>query len=128
MYFEDIRIVGVDEQATMRAETGGQMFNVVLKLSGYAPWEWSEYFDARWKSELYMMKRHACASNGFITITCVPTELETEHLSHLQAVVDETNTVYRTHLAKTKLKDDIKKKQDDDDKAFIGELSAKLFK
>ncbi len=128
MSFEDIKIVGIDEKASARSEPSSGLFDVVLKLSASAPWEWSEYFDARWESEFYMMKRHATASGAHITITCVPSELEVDHLPHLEAVIGETNAAYRAHLAKTKADENAKKKQETEDKAVLDQLNTRLFK
>ncbi len=128
MSFEDIKILGIDNEASDRSEPGSELLDVVLKLSASPPWEWADYFDARWKHELYMMKRRAYVSGASITITCVPSELESDHLSHLQAVIAETNATYRAHLTKAKTKENARRKKEAEDKAILDQLNTRLFK
>src|SRR5687767_2584694 len=96
--FEDIRIVGLDETASYKPDPTKALYNVVLDLSAAAPSDWAQYFNQRWKSEFYMMKRRAQVSGRRLIIYCVPDELEREHLPHLKEVIEETNEAYRAYL------------------------------
>lgn len=128
MDFQDIKIIGIDEAASKRAGKGGELFDLVLKLSASAPSEWCDYFDGRWKQEIYMMKRNAYASGNRITITCVPTELEKDHLPQLSGVIEATNAAYRTYIVKRESEEAKKKELEAEDKATIGNLNNQLFK
>lgn len=128
MDFEDIEIEGINNDESTRRDPASGLFDVVLNLSALPPWEWSEYFNARWKQEFYMMKRHAYASGTGITITCVPSEIETDHLSHLEAVINETNAAYRAHVARAAATQAATNKQEAEDKTTLDELNTRLFK
>jgi hypothetical protein len=98
--FSDIKITGVNEDATRNTNPSLRLYDVVLNLSSSAPSEWSRYFNQRWENEFYMMKRIAVASAGSITIQCVLDELGKDHLPRLKSVIAETNQKYREYLAK----------------------------
>lgn len=68
---------------------------LVLRLSDYAPPQWSEYFNHAWQQNFYMMKRNARASGDKIEITCMPDELQSDHIPELKKVIAETNEAYR---------------------------------
>jgi hypothetical protein len=127
MAFADIAIVGLDEKASTR-EQGTDLFNLVLKLSAYAPSEWCDCFDSNWQYELYSMRRRAYASGNTIRILCVPSELKTEHLPHLQSVVNTANGTYKRYLAEVEAMEAKRKKKDTEDKAALAELGVDLFK
>ena len=98
--FEDLRIVAIDVSASCPAIPPSNLVNIVLTLSGSAPDDWSAYFNVRWNSHIYILKRaaHICANH--LEICCVPKELEAFHLPELKAVIAETNQVYRQFLPK----------------------------
>jgi nitrate/TMAO reductase-like tetraheme cytochrome c subunit len=127
MAFTDIKIVGINENASTRS-AGSNLFNVVLTLSSSAPWEWSQHFNQRWQQEFYMMKRDASASGNQITITCVPAELETDHLQRLNAVAEATNAAYSGYIAQKEAANAASQKKDAEDKGLLSQLGAKLFK
>lgn len=128
MAFEDITIVGINNSASSRADSQSALFDLVLKLSASAPREWSNYFNERWEQEFYMMKRHAEASGSRITITCVPSELEEDHLPHLNSVIAETNNAYRAYIGKKDAHEQARKQQEREDSATLNDLNARLFK
>lgn len=96
--FEDIRIVGMDDESSSKRDPHLALFDIVLDLSGGAPPEWAQYFNARWDQHFYMMKREASVSGSRLTICCVPDELEKSHLPELKKVIDETNQKYKQYL------------------------------
>jgi len=120
--FEDVQIIGIDKDASHRSERTPGLFDIVLKLSTSAPWEWSLNFNELWKREIYMNKRQATASGARITITCVPSELEADHLPHLEAVISKANVAYSARLARTKVDTDSRKKQEIEDKAILEQI------
>lgn len=40
MTVEDIKIVGIDKNASVRSKRSKSLFDIVLELSASAPWEW----------------------------------------------------------------------------------------
>jgi len=98
--FQEIRITGIDEQASGEGDRNSQLVNIVLTLSARAPHEWANYFNVHWEQHFYMMKRKAWVSGSRLTINCLPEELEKDHLPELRKVVAESNTAYQEHLNK----------------------------
>jgi len=125
MAFTHIKIVGIDQKSSTRES--GDLFNVALNLSTAPPPEWNQLFNANWGGVLYSMKRKAYASRGLIIITCVPAELETDHISYLNAAVAETNATYVKYLAERQVMKDKVAKKDTEDKALLSGIEAKLF-
>lgn len=128
MAFDDISIRDIDQNETQRNEAHSGLFDVVLRLSASTPEQWSEYFNSRWEHEFYMSKRHACAVDDTIIITCELSELEIDHLPRLEGVIAETNSAYRDYLAKRKAKEAARENQEGKDKFVLDQLSKQLFK
>ncbi len=97
--FEDIRIVSMDEGSSHWPNPRVVMYNIVLNISGSAPYEWATYFNQRWKQHIYMGKASARVSGRKLHIYCIPDELEKEHIPELNKIIFETNNSYRTFLA-----------------------------
>jgi hypothetical protein len=66
--FEDIRIVGMNDEASHNPDPSKALYNIVLELSATAPHEWAEYFNARWRHEIYSMKRRAQVSGRRLVV------------------------------------------------------------
>ena len=96
--FEDIRIIAIDDKAS-RPSGQGALMDIVLRLSQIAPPEWADYFDDAWKQHIYMTKRNASASGNQITITCIPDDLESDHIPELKKVIADTNKAYGAYHA-----------------------------
>jgi hypothetical protein len=128
MPFDDIVILGIDQDASSRIDERSALFDVVLKLSASAPWEWASYFNGCWEREFYMLKRHAEVAGSRITITCVPEELEQEHLPHLNSVIEQTNVAYRAYIGKKEAQEQAQKQQEREDNAALKDLNSRLFK
>ena len=128
MAFEDITILGLDEESSSRVDSKSALFNVVFKLSATAPWEWANYFNDRWAKEFYMTKRKADASGSAITITCIPDDIEKDHMPHLNKVIADTNSAYRTHVAKSHVQEESRELQERHDAITLSNLGNRLFK
>lgn len=124
--FEDIRIIGLDETASFKPDPSKALYNVVLELSSPVPSEWAQYFNQRWKSEFYMMKRRAEASGRRLIVHCVPDELEREHLPRLKEVIAETNAAYREYISRRKLQDSQRRTETDRERADLVQLKHRL--
>jgi hypothetical protein len=124
--FEDIKIIAFDDTATYKSDPNSALMHVVLNLSASAPYEWSNYFNQRWKSHLYMMKRNASVSGKRLEIYCVPDELQKDHISELNKVIAETNQAYRQYLAHAKREADAKAESEAAEKAKLAEIKNNL--
>jgi hypothetical protein len=129
MTFQDIEIVGIDENASTRSEgaTSG-LFNIELKLSCSAPSEWAQEFDRRWQQHMYLAKRRACASGSKISILCLPDELESTHIPELKKVIVETNKHYRTFVSGVQAAHEQRLTAESRDKTLLQDLNKRLSK
>ncbi len=96
--FEDIRIMGLDEQRSHKSDST-ELYNMYLQLSSQPPVEWRRIFHDEWRGHLHSNWREARVEGGYVVIHCVPDELEKHHLSLLQTAVGKANTRYRCRLA-----------------------------
>lgn len=124
--FEDIKIIAFDDKATYRSDPNSALMHVVLNLSASAPYEWSNYFNQRWKSHLYMMKRNASVSGKRLEIYCVPDELQKDHIPELNKVIAETNQAYRQYLVQAKREADAQAEREAAEKAKLAEIKSNL--
>ena len=94
--FTDIKIVALDDAAS--EPSGDRAFvRLILKLSQSAPSAWSQYFNDAWGQHIYMKKRRASASGDRLEITCMPEDLEKDHLPELNKIISATNSAYRSY-------------------------------
>lgn len=100
MDFEDICIVGLDEERTRNPDPSYDLFDMYLELSSTPPAPWAKLFAKEWSFPRHTMWREAEVRGGYIVIHCVPEELEEKHLPYLQEAVQEVNEKYREDLAK----------------------------
>ncbi len=129
MTFRDIEIVSIDEGASSRSQgPHSGLFNIALKLSSFAPSEWSDYFNQRWQQHLYMMKRRAQASGSSITILCPPDQLEKDHIPELKIVIEETNRAYHAYLIRVQASEEERRKAEAKDKGILQDLGKRISK
>lgn len=124
--FKDIKIAGLDEEASAPREPGSPMFRMHLTLSASAPSAWSQYFNDRWQGHFYMMKRRAEAYGSSIIIECIADELQNDHLPELKKIVADTNTAYRAYCEKQQHERERVAAQEAADKAKVADLKDKL--
>lgn len=124
--FEDIRIVSMDEESSHWPNPKVAMFNIVLNLSGSAPYEWGNYFNQRWKQHIYMGKASARVLGRKLQIYCVPDELEREHIPELNKIISETNNTYRIFLTARIQQDAARKTQEDAERDQLKSIKNKL--
>ncbi len=113
--FEDIKIVGMDDEASYKSDPNSALYEIYLNLSSSAPYEWAEYFNTRWQQHFYMMKRRASVSGDKLNIYCVPDELES-HINELKKVFSETNQAYKSHLSALEIDAERAKQEADKEK------------
>jgi hypothetical protein len=124
--FEDIKIIAFDDKATYKSDPNSALMHAVLNLSASAPYEWSNYFNQRWNSHIYAMKRKASVSGKRLEIYCVPDELQNDHIPELNRVIAEANQAYRQYLAKTKREADSQASREAAEKAKLAEIKNNL--
>lgn len=99
MEFEDIRIVGLDEERTRNPDPSYDLYDMYLELSSTAPVPWAKLFAKEWSFPRHTLWREAEVSGGYVVIHCVPDELEEKHLPHLKEAVQKVNEKYREYVA-----------------------------
>jgi hypothetical protein len=93
--FEDIRIGGLDLEATTGPAPGTDVWDVHLRLHPAPPEVWDQIFELVWSGRRYQRWRRARISGGSLVITCDLDEIDAYHLPHLETAVAETNGRYR---------------------------------
>lgn len=96
--FEDIRIIGLDEDRTFKPDTGKALFHMYLRLSGEPATEWEQIFEVERRFPRHSMWRKAWVEGNHIIVHCVPDELEKYHLNDLKQDVKNANTKFRDYL------------------------------
>lgn len=99
--FQDIQIVGVDQDRTLLNSINGTMYRVHLTLSAPAPEDWRKLFGAEWRFPRHSMWRKAHATGEHVIIECPIAEIEQHHKQPLKDVLSDVNRKYREHLAGT---------------------------
>ena len=124
--FKNIKITGMDDNASNRPDPSEKLFNIVLNLSTRAPYEWADYFNRSWQQHIYMMKRKASVSGRKLTIYCVPDELEKDHIPELNKVIAETNQRYSEYLSSKNIEKQQKNQEEKAEKAALRDLKDRL--
>ncbi len=96
--FEDIRIVGIDENRLYRPDPNKLLYHVYFRLSKRPPAEWVEIFDAERRFPRHTMWRRAWIEGEFIVVHCVPEEVKTNHLKDIKQDTASSNSKYREYL------------------------------
>lgn len=128
MPFTDIEILEIDTQLSKRRSDHEALFDIALRLSVPPPSEWNEIFNNLWAQEFYMMKRDAHVAGGHVVISCVPTELQAEHLPRLRSIARTSNETYRQILSNRERTQNEKAQAKADDHKILEELNRSLFK
>lgn len=124
--FNDITIIEMDDEATYKPDPNSALYDIVLKLSGSAPYDWADYFNGRWQQHIYMMKRRANVSGASLTIHCVPDELQKDHIPELNKIITETNQKYKAHLFEVEAKKQVDAKTASKEKDMLSDLKNNL--
>jgi len=98
--FKDIKVVGLNVEATQPSGRGGALREMHLQLSDTPPGPWSEIFRNEHQLPRHSMWREAWISGDHIIVDCVPEELKGDHLPYLKEDVANTNQKYRQYLTK----------------------------
>jgi hypothetical protein len=123
--FTDIKIKELDDAASGPSGQGA-LVRLVLRLSHSAPARWAAYFNERWQQAIYMSKRHARVFGDKLEITCMPYELERDHLPELNKVIAETNEAYRGYFAKQERERDLQEEAEKRQKQELSDLKGRL--
>lgn len=124
--FEDIRITGLDENATRASDKGSAMRLMHLTLSKSPPSNWSTLFEQERQFPRHNMWRRAWIEGRYIVVDCVPEEIEQYHLADLKQDVANSNQKYRTWLAQSAAASDRKQQEEKAERERIAALGSKL--
>lgn len=94
--FEDIRIVGLNNDATR--SINGALCEVHFSLSVAPPWAWVHFFDAAYQSARSNMWRRAKVQGNDIVLSCGLDEIEKYHKQPLVNAVAAANRSYIADL------------------------------
>jgi hypothetical protein len=97
--FTDIKITGLEVDATQASDRAPGLRHMYLRLSASPPAEWQQLFDNERQFPRHTMWREAWIEGNFIVVDCVPEEIEQYHLRDLKEDVAKTNQKYRDYLA-----------------------------
>ena len=74
--------------------TKGDLFRIYFQLSESPPLGWAYIFTTVWRSVTYPMKRQTGVERDTIWIDCIPNEVATCHLRHLEYAIAQTSAIY----------------------------------
>ena len=98
MSFEDIKIVGLDDEKTRPSDKASGLRHMFLRLSESPKSEWIEFFNNQRSFPRHNMWRDAWIAGGYIVVDCVPEEIGRYHLPDLKTDVSNANIKYREYL------------------------------
>lgn len=119
--FEDIRITGLDANATQNSDKGSAMRLMYLTLSHNPPSRWATLFEQERRFPRHNMWRRAWLDGKYIVVDCVPEEIEQYHLNDLKQDVANCNQKYRAWSAQDTAAND---KRQQEQKAELERISA----
>lgn len=95
--FADIRIVGLDEEQTTRADPSERLYDVHFVLSAPAPVKWMRFFQAVIGS-YGVAGRRSWPQSRYVVVRCAIAEIE-QALAALGPIVVAANRQYRAWAA-----------------------------
>lgn len=96
--FDDIRIIGVDNDKLYKPDPQKLLYHVYFELSASPPAEWAQIFEAERRFPRHTMWRRAWMEGRHIVVHCVPDEVKKYHLNDIKLDVTNSNSKYREHL------------------------------
>ncbi len=124
--FEDIRITGLNVNATRPSSKGSAMRLMHLSLSHTPPANWGAIFNRERQFPRHSMWRKAWLEGAYIVVDCVPEEIGQYHLADLKQDVNSSNTKYREWSAQVSALNAQKQQDTQSEQARIAEIAAKL--
>ena len=124
--YEDVKIIGLDEDKSYRPDNNKELYNIYLTLSAIPKSEWAQIFEAERRFPRHSMWRKAWIQGKYIIVHCVPHEMEKYHLADLKEDVVSANQKYRQYLT-DQIKREFKKLQSENaEKQDIHNLKNRL--
>jgi len=96
--FDDVRILGIDNQRLYRPDPQKALYHVYFELSASPPQDWAQIFDAERRFPRHTMWRRAWIEGKYIVVHCVPEEIKKYHLNDIKQDVNSSNQKYRENL------------------------------
>jgi hypothetical protein len=99
--FDDIRILDLDVSRTTWSRVHDAMRIVYFKLNAAPPdLVWVRYFFEERESRIMLRRGGFWLEGAWISVDCLPAEIETHHLPDIQPSIEYANRKYRDYLAK----------------------------
>jgi hypothetical protein len=124
--FTDIKITGLDVNATQPSQAAPGLRHMYLRLSARPSSEWQELFNQERQFPRHTMWREAWIEGNFIVVDCVPEEIEQYHLRDLKEDVAKTNQNYRDYLARVARAQEQQKEAEQKEKSRLEDLKSRL--
>ncbi len=124
--FEDLRIVGLDEERSFKPNPQKALYHMYLQLSGQPASEWQQIFDAERRFPRHSMWRRAWIEGAFVIVHCVPDELERHHLEDLKEDVRNANVKFREYLTEQARRQAIEREKGQREQNSIRDLKGRL--
>jgi hypothetical protein len=96
--FQDIKIIDVAKNKTIKVSTEKELYYVYLELSKTPTTEWAKIFDNERKFPRHTLWRKAYIEGKYIVIICALEEIKQFHLNDLKENVKNSNEKYRSFL------------------------------
>jgi hypothetical protein len=124
--FADIKIIGLDVDATQPSQAAAGLRHMYLHLSARPSSEWQQLFDQERQFPRHSMWRKAWIEGNFIVVDCVPEEIEQYHLRDLKEDVAKTNQNYRDYLARVARAQKRQKEAEQKEKSQLEDVKSRL--
>jgi hypothetical protein len=124
--FTDIKIIGLDVDATQPSQAAAGLRHMYLRLSTQPSSEWQELFNQERQFPRHTRWREAWIEGNFIVVDCVPEEIEQYHLRDLKEDVAKTNQNYRDYLARVARAQKQEKEAEQKEKSRLEDLKGRL--
>jgi hypothetical protein len=97
--FEDVKILDLDVSRTTWSRVHDSMRIVYFKLSAAPPdLVWVRYFFEERESRVMLRRGGFWLEGAWISLDCLPKEIESHHMPDIQQSVAYANRKYREHL------------------------------
>lgn len=123
--FEDIKIIGIDEDKTKKIEDSAIMYGVYLSLSASPPNWWREIFNKEHKSRQSKNWREASVGAWHIFICCPLSEVQM-HLDDHKLNVKNTNEQYRQYEAAEQQRQAKQSQEEQEERNQLSAIAKKL--
>jgi hypothetical protein len=124
--FDDIRIIGMDDNKSHKPDPSKALYNIYLEMSDTPTEEWQAIFEAKRRFPRHANWRNAWIDGQYLVIYCAPDELSTYHQNDLKADVKGSNEEYRNYLADLARKETVESGKQQAEQTSLSNLKKQL--